>query len=133
MRLTRSISHAWCRRHAHEHSTFPAAVINRCLKWMKSMTEKPSSQKTPLQAAGGGPNAGKPDGVASPTTHGRAGKSESAGGAYPNPHSGKKSGNDPGSFMGHGGQTEIAYHGTGQLGETDIADQKNDNAPTKSS
>lgn len=49
---------------------------------------------------------------------------ESAGGAYPNPHSGKEergeSGKDAGGgFMGHGGQTEMNYHGPGQLGDED--------------
>jgi hypothetical protein len=38
------------------------------------------------------------------------GTGESQGGAYPNPHSGKEpKGGD--TFLGHGGQTEIAYHG----------------------
>jgi hypothetical protein len=34
---------------------------------------------------------------------------ESGGGAYPNPHSGKKP--QGGGIMGHGGQTEIDYSG----------------------
>jgi hypothetical protein len=54
------------------------------------------------------------------------GGGESGGGAYPNPHSGKKPGGTEG-FMGHGGQTEMAYHGTGQLGEQQVGD--NPNAP----
>lgn len=65
---------------------------------------------------GGGPSEGKPDGVAaSPATDnaenvsGRHGGGESQGGAYPNPHSGKAPTNS--GFMGHGGQTEIEYHG----------------------
>lgn len=48
---------------------------------------------------------------------------ESAGGSYPNPHTGKKPG---GGFMGHGGQTEIDYSGTG----ADDAEVGNDNAVT---
>ncbi len=40
-----------------------------------------------------------------------AGGGESAGGAYPNPHTGKKP--EGGGFMGHGGQTGIDYSGTG--------------------
>lgn len=44
---------------------------------------------------------------------------ESQGGAYPNPHTGKK----PGDF--HGGQSGQAYHGTGQLGEEKTGDQPN--------
>lgn len=60
------------------------------------------------------------------------GAGESQGGAYPNPHSGKsgKKGG-PSSSMGHGGQSGIAYHGHGQLGETDVEGQDNTNAPTK--
>lgn len=50
---------------------------------------------------------------------------ESQGGAYPNPHRGKKPGQ--GGFMGHGGQTEMPYHGKGQLGEQVL--EGNENAP----
>lgn len=67
-------------------------------------------------------DASTPDGV----NNAAAGAGE--GSAYPNPHTGKK----PKSrgFMGHGGQTEIAYHGEGQLGEDDV-EGDNDNAPAK--
>jgi hypothetical protein len=52
------------------------------------------------QSAGGLPNVG-----------------ESGGGAYPNPHSGKKGGSDgPDTFMGHGGQADMGYYGKDQLG-----------------
>ena len=54
-----------------------------------------------------------------------AGGGESGGGAYPNPHAGKEGHN--GGFMGHGGQTEMPYHGTGQLGEEKVGE--NANAP----
>lgn len=54
-----------------------------------------------------------------------AGGGDSGGGAYPNPHTGKKPEN--GGFMGHGGQTEMPYHGGGQLG--DEATDGNENAP----
>jgi hypothetical protein len=47
--------------------------------------------------------------------NGLSGGGQTGGGAYPNPHTGKEGGND--GFMGHGGQTEMPYHGTGQLGE----------------
>jgi hypothetical protein len=57
--------------------------------------------------------------------NGRSGGGDSAGGAYSNPHSGKKPEN--GGFMGHGGQSEMAYHGKGQLGEDVI--EGNENAP----
>jgi hypothetical protein len=52
---------------------------------------------------------------------GRNDAGESGGGAYPNPHSGKKPGGT-GGFMGHGGQSEMPYHGTGQLGEQQVGD-----------
>jgi hypothetical protein len=52
---------------------------------------------------------------------------ESQGGAYPNPHKGKTP--DNGGFMGHGGQTDMAYHGSGQLGEEGLGG--NANAPAK--
>lgn len=56
---------------------------------------------------------------------GRSGGGDSGGGAYPNPHSGRKP--DKGGFMGHGGQTEMEYHGQGQLGEQVL--EGNENAP----
>lgn len=56
---------------------------------------------------------------------GRSGGGDSAGGAYPNPHTGKKP--KSGGFLGHGGQTEMAYHGKGQLGDQVI--EGNENAP----
>ena len=42
--------------------------------------------------------------------NGRAGGGDSAGGAYPNPHTGK-GGSDAEGFMGHGGQTKVSYEG----------------------
>jgi len=57
---------------------------------------------------------------------------ESQGGAYPNPHSGKDAQSGPDDFMGHGGQTEMGYHGTGRLGDDDVEDAGNPNAPAKS-
>lgn len=43
---------------------------------------------------------------------------ESGGGAYPNPHDASGDDRDPpgAGLMGHGGQSEIGYHGPGQLG-----------------
>jgi hypothetical protein len=64
--------------------------------------------KQPMQADGAGSKA--EDGPEIASQQGGAG--ESGGGAYPNPHTrkpGKKNG--PGSFFGHGGQSEIAYSG----------------------
>jgi hypothetical protein len=51
---------------------------------------------------------------------------ESGGGAYPNPHTGKDgSKRARNSLFGHGGQTEQAYHGSGQLGDQKIGEQPN--------
>ena len=47
--------------------------------------------------------------------NGRSGGGDSGGGAYPNPHTGKDG--KRGGFMDHGGQTDMAYHGTGRLGD----------------
>ena len=58
---------------------------------------------------------------------GRKGAGESGGGAYPNPHDGKKGKSD--GFMGHGGQTDMEYHGKGQLGEQKTGE--NANAPAR--
>ena len=86
----------------------------------------------PNQAMGTG-GAGQPDGVDdAPGKSGGVdapGGGESSGSAYPNPQTGKKQTN--GGFMGHGGQTEIAYSGTGQGGEDDDAGVGNANAVTK--
>ncbi len=56
--------------------------------------------------------------------NGRMGGGDSGGGAYPNPHTGKE-GSDREGFMGHGGQTEMAYHGGQQLGEKSVGGNLN--------
>jgi hypothetical protein len=58
-----------------------------------------------------------------------AGGGESGGGAYPNPHSGKAP--DRGGYMGHGGQSDMAYHGTGQLGGKVARGRHSPNAPAR--
>jgi len=80
------------------------------------------TDKVPMPVSGNPESKGAPDGVSgSPggntdrTIDGRKGGGESEGGAYPNPHSGKKP--EGGGFMGHGGQTEMDYHGGGQAGD----------------
>ncbi|MDX3911069.1 MAG: hypothetical protein QHC67_14800 [Sphingobium sp.] len=93
------------------------------------------SSKQPMQADGQGASGHRSagsgsDGVSDIDTHGKKGGGESSGGAYPNPHRGKKAEAKPESFLGHGGQTEIGYHGTGQLGEEETGD--NPNSPAKS-
>jgi len=68
----------------------------------------------PTPVAGGGARKGAADGVNSDPGARTAG-GESAGGAYPNPHTGKedKGEGDVGGFMGHGGQSEQDYSGPG--------------------
>ncbi len=51
---------------------------------------------------------------------------ESQGAGYPNANAGKKP--KSGGFMGHGGQTEMGYHGKGQLGGQKVG-EGNENAP----
>jgi hypothetical protein len=60
---------------------------------------------------------------------GRSDGGQSGGGAYPNPHAGKEGDGASGGLMGHGGQTEMPYHGTGQLGEDEVGE--NANAPAE--
>ena len=57
-------------------------------------------------------------------TTGAKGAGPSGGGAYPNPHSGKEGGGSDG-YEGHGGQTGMEYHGTGQLGKKKVGDNPN--------
>ncbi len=54
---------------------------------------------------------------------GAEGAGQSGGGAYPNPHSGSKGKSD--GYMGHGGQSEMDYHGTGQLGGDKVGENAN--------
>jgi hypothetical protein len=50
---------------------------------------------------------------------------ESGGGPYSNQQGGKRDRGKIGSFFGHGGQSEQAYHGTGQLGDDEMGAQPN--------
>lgn len=87
------------------------------------------SDKQPNQAMPSGDGKkGAPDGV-SGMPGGKQAAGESGGGGYPNPQTGKKP--EGGGFMGHGGQTKVAYHGTGQGGTDDDPDVGNVNAVTK--
>ena len=79
-----------------------------------------SDEKQPMQSDGSGTEPRMIDENGELTSRrGEGQQGESAGGAYPNPHSEKKPGN------WHGGQTEQAYHGTGQLGEQKTGEQPN--------
>lgn len=86
------------------------------------------SDKQPQQAMPSGEREGAADGVNDAATNRSAG-GESGGGGYANPHSGEEGGGQ--GFMGHGGQTKVAYHGTGQGGTDDDPDVGNDNAVTR--
>ncbi|WP_200894552.1 hypothetical protein [Sphingomonas sp. SRS2] len=81
------------------------------------------SGKSPMQANGRNGDRVHSDGV-SERPSGRTAAGESGGGAYPNPHRGKKPHHSPSDFMGHGGQSEIGYHGAGQLGEQKVDEQE---------
>jgi len=54
---------------------------------------------------------------------------ESQGDNFPNANDGKKPKQT--GLQSHGGQTEMGYHGTGQLGDKKVGDG-NQNAPAKS-
>lgn len=69
------------------------------------------------------------DRVLSATSAGDEGKGQSGGGPYPNPHTGKEGGDSGGGYSGHGGSTELPYHGTGQLGERKTG--SNPNSPAR--
>ena len=80
------------------------------------------AETSPMQAAGTDMRRSQADGV-SEHPGGLEDPGQSGGGAYPNPHRGKTTRDAPGDFMGHGGQTENAYHGGGQLGDRKVAPQ----------
>jgi hypothetical protein len=67
------------------------------------------------QSWGAAGDVDRRDPEAADAYNGRSGGGDSGGGAYPNPHTGKEG--KRGGFMDHGGQTDMAYHGTGQLGD----------------
>lgn len=83
-----------------------------------------SDEKKPTQSMGVARDKGAPDGTNTP----RKGGGESAGGAYPNPHTGK----EPPKKEWHGGQSETAYHGSGQLGEDETEPGGNPNSGAQS-
>ena len=83
------------------------------------MADTTNDGKEPVQANGAGSRKGAQDDVTANEAQG----GESAGGAYPNPHTGKR------HPRFDGGQTEQAYHGTGQLGDQQTGEQPN--APSR--
>ena len=83
-----------------------------------------TDDKQPMQADGG--TGARADKVGQPEA---SGAGQSGGGAYPDQAKRKPGSQD--SFMGHGGQSEIACHGEGQLGDGSIPGEGNRNAPTR--
>ena len=81
--------------------------------------------KARSQGEAGDLSRGDPDRKAD--FNGSRGDGQDGGGAYPNPHTGKEGGGKDG-YMGHGGQSEMAYYGSGQLGAQSV-DGGNANAP----
>jgi hypothetical protein len=72
-----------------------------------------TSGKVPMPASGQTSPKLRSDGVSDAGTHGKSGGSESAGGAYPNPHTGKEERGESGGFGG--GQSKQGYYGGGKL------------------
>lgn len=79
------------------------------------------NDKEPTPVSGGDGRQGTPDGVNQ--SDARTAGGESGGGGYDNPHTGKDGDSDASGFLGHGGQTEIGYHGGGQASSQGIATQ----------
>ena len=69
--------------------------------------------KVPMPASGQDSPKLRSDGVSDVGTHGKGAGSESGGGAYPNPHTGKEERGEGGGFRG--GQSEPDYYGGGEL------------------
>jgi len=85
------------------------------------------TDKQPTQAMG----TKAPDGAATPDGTNRPGDTS----AYPNPHTGKTERGEGGKLSGlmsHGGQSDIGYHGSGQLGDEEVGGG-NANSVTKDS
>lgn len=93
-----------------------------------------NDENKPLQAMPRDGKRGAPDGVNSQGEPGATGGGDEAA-PYPNPHSGepaKKHSNFGDSFMSHGGQSSMGYHGSSQLGEKEVKPGSNRNAGAKS-
>lgn len=89
-----------------------------------SPQDEDSDENRTLPNSGSG-SGQKGDGVSDLDMSKSSPGGESAGAPYPHGH--RKTDNDPGSIMGHGGQTEIDYHGPGHLGSTNTGDDDNRN------
>ncbi|MEJ7934835.1 hypothetical protein WG907_11260 [Sphingobium sp. AN558] len=75
--------------------------------------------------------ASRPDGVSNLHMGADSPGGESAGAPYPN-HYDENTPKDRDGFLGHGGQTGMAYHGTGHLGEKKVGDDDNRNGVAQS-
>jgi hypothetical protein len=77
-----------------------------------------ADDKEPMQAGGTNgvgraiANENEPPSDARPDMDHNEG--QSGGGAYPNPHNDPANADPEGGFMGHGGQSDIDYHGGGE-------------------
>lgn len=80
-----------------------------------------SKDKQPTQAMPDDGRPGAPDGV---NTQADPGPAQGAG-------TDRRSRKRFGGFFGHGGQSEIGYHGPGQLGDQDVQPGGNRNAGAK--
>jgi hypothetical protein len=93
-------------------------MIAPSIRSRKGAREEDMAEKESMQADGGGTPPHMPDDNGELTSH-RHSDGASQGGPYENPHTGsEKSAFD-------GGQSERAYHGTGQLGEQKTGEQPN--------
>lgn len=72
------------------------------------------------------------DGVSALDSSSASPGGESGGAPYPRPYQTERAKNDYGGRMGHGGQSGIAYHGPGHLGEQVVDDDKNRNGVAES-
>jgi hypothetical protein len=91
----------------------------------QSPNDEPEGQDNSMPQTGAAAKKPHGDGVSDLDMSGSSPGGESAGAPYP--HGRRKSDNDPGSVMGHGGQTEIGYHGTGHLGGMKTGEDDNRN------
>lgn len=95
----------------------------------QGLQSQPEGEEQPAPMASDNPTgaspASRPDGVNDLSMAPDKPGGQSAGGPYP--HGERKGGNDPTSLMGHGGQSEMNYHGPGHLGDRTVDDDDNRN------
>ena len=89
------------------------------------------ADKHPTQAVPDAHSAASAGQRPDPSPTGRGAGGESGGGPYPNPHTCKPEAERDKGFGKHGGQSTIAYHGGGQLGEDEVTQGGNANSAAK--